>query len=516
MMPAQTIQPAPASSFAERLVQVETQLSAPLAAAADARSGSDASYNAGRKIEDAVSGQGPAAPAEDLPPAGPALELSETQEAWLRASLVQGPSAILTEPGFQALVRHDASAMGQILPWLRQTPNALPTLLSSIYQSLSRAVHAQGLSGAERAVLAQALNDRFASALAALGRSDALSQSQREVLVQVHDRFLNNYSALDELAHHRQAAGLLDALQKSAIALLAPSDQRSFAEGRWILQPPIPVEQRGQGADREERILQGTSETERNIKDWQFYLEKYLSRYRIAMRDPSSSQGLRQQVTQVLSTFLGRFFQTQGSLHSTLERISGFSLHSSFVNPGAVTAKAHSIAWVPDNANLRLVAEPGGYRVEAAFETDIQDVEDNAVLDTVKTSIEEYWKGSFDFGGQEFSFRVLVSIRKLIPGQAFSAGSLRLLDSRSGVSHATRDTIVLDRNLRYDVPAHEFGHILGLADEYREGYDPDFSSAVMLQNHASIMGSPKGKVLPRHLKTVYQLLRRRSLAAVQP
>jgi hypothetical protein len=508
LMPAPAVQPAPASSFTERLGKVETRLAAPLAAAMDQKSGSDSSVQAGRKIEEVVTGQGSVAQAEDLPPAGPAADLTTAQEAWLRASLVQGPAPILTEAGFMALVRNDPAALGQILPWLRQTPNALTTMLSSIYQSLYRTVDAEGLDGGERAALAQALNDRFSSALAALGRSDALSKSQREVLSAVHDRFLGGYVALDEITHHRQASSLLGKVQKDALSLVAASDQQSFAEDRWILQPPLPGGQRGQGVDREERILLRTGELERNIKDWEFYMGKYLSRYRIVMREPRFSQVLRDQMTQVLSNFLGRFFQTQGGLHSNLERIPGFSLHSSFVNPLAITAKAHSIVWVPDNANLRLIPEPGGYRVEAAFETDIQD---DSVLKTVKDSIEEYWDGRFDWNGSPTGLRARIDIKKLAPGQAFSAGSLRILDSRSGVSHATRDTIVLDRNLRYDVPAHEFGHILGLADEYREGYDPDLAAAVMLQNHASIMGSPKGKVLPRHLKTVYQLLRRHSL-----
>lgn len=501
--PALLPSPAPAVTFAQRLNKVDSQLAAPLAAAADEKSGSDSSYQAGRKIEEVLTGQAP-----DLPPAGPAAELSETQESWLRGNLVQGPAPILTETGFQALVNNDAAAMDQILPWLKDTPNALPTMLSSIYQALSRVVSAEGMSGSERAALAQALDDRFAAALETLSRSAALSNSQRDVLSEVNGRFLRNYAALNELAHHRQAAGSFSALQKSALSLVAPSQQQTFAEDRWMLQPPLPVAQRGVGEDREERILLGTTETERNIKDWQFYLEKYLSRYRIALREPRFSQRLRDQMTQVLSTYLGRFFQTQGALHSNLERITGFSLHTSFTNPKSITARARRVVWIPDNADLRLVPEPGGYRVEAAFETDIQD---DAVLKTVKASIEEYWNGRFEFGGRESSFRVSVSIRKLTPGQEFSAGSLRILDSRSGVSHATRDAIVLDRNLRYDVPAHEFGHILGLADEYREGYDPDLSAAVMLQNHASIMGSPNGKVLPRHLKTVYQLLRRRSL-----
>ena len=508
LLPAPAAAPAAVAPFTERLGKVESQLAAPLAAAADEKAGADSSREAGRKIEEVLTGQASIPGAEDLPPAGPSEGLSERQEAWLRLELVEGPRPILTEPGFQALVRNDAAAMDQILPWLRDTPNALPTMLSSIYQALGRAVEAEGLSGPERSALAQSLNDRFAAALDALSRDQTLTHAQRDVLSEIHGRYLRGYAALNELAHHRQAAGLFGALQKSAIALVAPAQQQAYAEDRWTLQPPLPAAQRGLGADQEERILLGTAETERNIKDWQFYLEKYLSRYRIAMREPRFSQRLRDQMTQVLSTYLGRFFQTQGALHSNLERVPGFSLHTSFINPWTITARAHRIAWVPDNANLRLVPEPGGWRVEAAFETDIQD---DAVLHTVKASIEEYWQGRFDLNGRESNFRAVISIRKLAAGQEFSAGSLRIMDSRSGISHAMRDAMVLDRNLRYDVPAHEFGHILGLADEYREGYDPDLTAAVMLQNHASIMGSPKGKVLPRHFTTVYQLLRRHSL-----
>ncbi|MDD5630150.1 MAG: hypothetical protein PHU21_13870 [Elusimicrobia bacterium] len=501
--------PAPAAgpTFTQRLDAVGSQLAEPLAAAADGQAGADSAHAAGRNIEETLTGQVSAQAAEDLPPAGPATELSETQKAWLHGSLVQGPAPILTEPGFQALVADDAGAWGQILPWLSQTPGAVPILLHSIYQCLGRVVSEESLSGSERAVLAQALNDRFAAALAAMSRSEALSNNQREVLAEVRGRFVASYSALNELAHHRQAARGFDALQKNALALVAPAQQQAFAEDRWMLPPPIPAAQRGLGADREERIIQDMSRTERDIKDWQFYLDKYLSRYRIAMREPRFSQGLRDRTTQILSNFLGRFFGIQGALHSNLERIPNYSLHASFVNPWTITAKPRRVAWIPDNANLKLVPEPGGYRVEAAFETDIQD---DAPLQAVKASIEEYWQGRFSFGGRESSFRAVVSIKKLAPGQEFSAGSLRIFDSRRGVSLASRDAIVLDRNLRYDVPAHEFGHILGLSDEYREGYDPDLAAAVMLQNHASIMGSPNGKVLPRHLKTAYQLLRRRS------
>ncbi|MBI5241165.1 MAG: hypothetical protein HY926_11890 [Elusimicrobia bacterium] len=501
LMPSVAVQPAPQAAFPQRLVRIEKDLAAPLAAAADGKSGTDSAYDSGRKMEQVLTGQ------RDLPPAGES-GLTDAQSDWLMGSLMQGPQPLLTEVGFRALVRNDAAAMAEIVPWLKDTPNALPTMLSSIYQALGRAVAAEGLSGPERAGLAQGLNDRFADALAGLSRSPELSQGQRNAIAEVHGRFLRGYAALNELVHHRQAAGLFSSLQQKAVSLVAPSQQQDYAEDRWTIQPPIPAAQRGTAPDQEARILLGTAETERNIKDWRFYMEKYLTRYRIALQNPRFSQRVRDQMTQVLSNFLGRFFQTEGALHSNLERVPRFSLHASFMDPWTITARAHRIVWVPNNANLRLVPESGGYRVEADFETDIQD---DAVLKTVKASIEEYWNGHFESGGKSSSFRAVVSIRKLAAGAQFSEGSLRIMDSRNGISHALRDAIVLDRNLRYDVPAHEFGHILGLADEYREGYDPDLAAAVMLQNHASIMGSPNGKVLPRHFKTVSQLLRRRSL-----
>ena len=501
LLPVPMSQPAPKATLPQRLAGLEKGLAAPLAAAADAKTGAGDSYQAGQDIQKLLTG-------EDLPPAGPMAEFTGAQADWLHADLVSGPAPLLTEQGFNAFIRKDAAAMAEILPWLKTTPNALPTLLSSIYQALGRVAAAEGLSGSERAVLAQGLNDRFASALEALSLSPELNAAQRDLFAEVRDRYLRNHAALNELLRHRQASGIFSALQQKAVSLVAPSEQHQYAEDRWTLQPPLPAAQRGTAPDGEQRILLGTGETERNIKDWQFYLEKYLTRYRIAAQSPRFSQRVREQMTQTLSTFLGRFFQTEGALHSNLERVAGFSLHNSFVNPRAVTARPRRIVWIPDNKNLRLVAEPGGYRVEAAFETDIQD---DAVLANVEASIEDYWRGRFESGGQESTFRVVVSVRKLAPGAQFSDGSLRLVDSRGGVSHAMRDTIVLDRNLRYDIPAHEFGHILGLADEYREGYDPDLAAAVMLQNHASIMGSPQGKVLPRHFKLAFQLLRRRSL-----
>jgi hypothetical protein len=490
---------------------MESHLAAPLAAAADNKAGADSSHEAGREIEEVLTGQGSASVAEDLPPAGPASELTDAQLDWLHANLVEGAQPIMAEPFFQAFVRNDDEVVMQFLLYLKVNPKIMPDTLFLIYKSLGSVVDSEGLSGSERAVLAQALNNRFVAVLDAMSRSQVLNKSQRDVSAEVCNRFLRNHAVLNEFIHHRQAARIFGALRKSARALVAPSEQQTYAADRWIIDPPIPSEQRGLEADREEfNHSSKTAEMEDIVKRWQFDLEKYLSRYRIVMQNPRFSQSFRDKMTQELSAALGRFFQKELYVYHGLERVSSSSLHKSFLDPWALTARAHRAAWVPDNANLRLVPEPGGYRVEADFETNIQD---DAVLKTVKASIEEYWRGHFEDNGRDYSFRVVVSIKKLAPDQAFLAGSLRLMDSLSAVSNASPDTIVLDHRLGYGVPAHEFGHIMGLNDEYREGYDPDLAAAVHLQNRASLMGNSQegGKVLPRHFKTAYQLLRRHSL-----
>ncbi|MDD5656808.1 MAG: hypothetical protein PHF00_06090 [Elusimicrobia bacterium] len=166
--------------------------------------------------------------------------------------------------------------------------------------------------------------------------------------------------------------------------------------------------------------------------------------------------------------------------------------------------------YVPDNKGLRLVPEPGGFRVEADFQTDIRDPE---VRRVVKASIEDYWRGEFSYGGKTLRLRARVTIRPLAEGEPFAPERLQLVDGKDAdlTSVTSESRVTLSRLFRYDTPAHEFGHVLGLVDDYREDYDPGTRSAVYTRLPGSLMSSSDGSLQPRHLKLAYQLLRRRRL-----
>lgn len=90
-----------------------------------------------------------------------------------------------------------------------------------------------------------------------------------------------------------------------------------------------------------------------------------------------------------------------------------------------------------------------------------------------------------------------------------SAPSLE--DAGAHVSRADADSILLSRKADYATPAHEFGHVIGLVDEYEETYNPEHKAGMHVQYPSSLMASMAGKVLPRHFKLAYQLLKRQRL-----
>ena len=83
---------------------------------------------------------------------------------------------------------------------------------------------------------------------------------------------------------------------------------------------------------------------------------------------------------------------------------------------------------------------------------------------------------------------------------------MRLIEGTE--SYANGSTIGLSRDLGYSAPAHEFGHILGLDDEYTEEYSGETGHLTTVQNQGSLMGSHTGDVLERHLLQVYGALLR--------
>ena len=159
---------------------------------------------------------------------------------------------------------------------------------------------------------------------------------------------------------------------------------------------------------------------------------------------------------------------------------------------------------VPTHPGLSFGAVKGGYRLDASFETEIADP---AVIAAFRRSIESYWKGRFEEDGRNKTFEARVSVRALAAGEAYSSGALRLTESGKTSAYTNDGGIALGRNFRFHVPAHEFGHVLGLPDEYINEYLPEAMAVRHEQDRASVMANEEGLVLPRHFAQAVRLLK---------
>lgn len=64
------------------------------------------------------------------------------------------------------------------------------------------------------------------------------------------------------------------------------------------------------------------------------------------------------------------------------------------------------------------------------------------------------------------------------------------------------------------MPSHEFGHLLGLEDEYNEEVDLPHARIEYTTDRGNMMGA-YGPVLPRHLALAVRLLRQHRLVVPQ-
>ena len=316
--------------------------------------------------------------------------------------------------------------------------------------------------------------------------------------------FLDAPVVLEELTRSRQALPRLIALEKAVQAMTGAV--RTPAHEQWVIGAPIPKSERRRVRSTQE-WTQSLSQIARDVDALRFRFEMLQKRWELVSQGGFSPR-FRKKVRASLDDFAVGSLDKIRRLNSMITRISGISLRKGFVDPGSIEARPPRSFMVPDNRNLRLRVKGAVARVTADFETDIAN---DAVLKTIKASIEDYWRGNFVVAGKTMRFRTTVNIRKLPPGRGFSPGSLTLREAADTIAHANAGGIVFDRDLRYDVAPHEFGHVLGLSDEYTEGYRAAEWAAVNRQKRGSLMGSLGADILPRHLKTTYQLLRRRSL-----
>jgi len=342
--------------------------------------------------------------------------------------------------------------------------------------------------------------------MAVLGRlleQPGLPAKTREKAARAKAEFLDSTVVLEELARARQTVPRLHELEKSVQAFFKQDNGGAPAHEAWRIGRPIPKSQREKNASVQE-LTDSLPRLAKAVESVRFKFEKFQKRWEL-VTTKGFSKRLQESVRKGYEEFLGEALNAIRALNSSITRVSAVSLPKGFRDPGAIEGRMRSVIWVPDNKNLRLRVKGDTAEVRVLFETDIQE---DAVLAAIKASIEDYWRGEFDYGGKTMRFKTSVSIRKV---QTFSPGAQTLRAAVDTVAHAGQTGIVFDRDLDYPTPAHEFGHILGLNDEYTEGYRAADRTAVSRQNAGSLMGSLGGDVLPRHLKTAYQLLKRRSL-----
>lgn len=441
----------------------------------------------------------------DMPPAGPRTSLDMGQVDWLRAQLVERPDAALAPAGFQAIILGRRGKAANVLPRIESDPDGVQTVLKAMYVSLKTVMDGD-LAAEERGRIVYALNLRFAAFLDELVRRGRLPAAALSAIARSKSEFLAESVLLEELARHRQTSARATDLERSLLAGLAEGGSDTEGLERWRIGRPIPSSERGRS--RRGEFFHSLSADAAGLEDVRLRLETLERRSRLAADGGLFSERLRRRVDAELAAFRAEALKKVRDILEWSVRAVSFTIPQSFLTPGLLESRTRRVAHIPDNKNLRLSVRDGEALISVRFETDLRDDE---VLRTIRDSIEDYWRGEFSLDGRLVRLRTRVAIRKIPPGAPFSPGSLALTDSGGVTPHASASVIFFSHDLPYAVAAHEFGHILGLPDEYQEGYRPSGREIVIRADGASLMGARDGAVLPRHLRTVYRLLRRRSL-----
>ncbi len=384
---------------------------------------------------------------------------------------------------------------------LRKNPGVSATIFLYIYGNLEFIAFTDAPAH-ERAAFASYAADRYARFLARAAQNKSLPNFFREQ-AKKSGKSLADGTLVQSLILARQAKNKLLTLNA-----LLPKDAEhdESAEDGMMISPweiPQPTEKSKRGKiggqkttiwktfdDLLEPLVSGASKAAKTLSMESLLLHRQFS----------------EKFQELIQSKLSNNFSNLRSDVSLYDDIVK-RLHNTTIWKGFFPGKERKLYSRARWKGLKLIESPNGFIIRAHFLTDIAN---QGVLQAVKTSIEDYWRGKFSYRGKNYQIKTEVSFEPIDPEKDVPGDALQIRDSGNRNSHVHDSIIYLERRFDYATPAHEFGHILGLADEYQETYDFIQHQLVSVSQLNSLMSDhAAGAVLPRHFKTVYQLLRRR-------
>lgn len=457
----------------------------------------------GRKIAEVQ----PAARRGDLSPAGP-VQRMDFKTLWSLPVQWEGiQEHKQAYANLRWVLSTDPAALGQIFDAIKADPRVFTTTLDGMFMSL-RSVLRSPLPASERYPAAVSLAQTYAGFLLNLrrrpGLPDSVLRRSEEVLRDffVENVFVEEFARrimLDDKLRQLMPPPSLNPARGQTQGRSAPS---VMSETPWTMSPPIPAGSR-KSTDREFSFVKKLQDLDTRLREVLFQKERLERRLDLAREKGFSRDFVQARAVELAIYLRDTVKPILGYAVNGVSRVTDILFRNQFLLGRGYAGDHKTAIFKSDKAHLVLTPEPGGFVVRAALESDIQEA---WVLDAVKRSIEEYWQGSFELDGRTVHLRVEVSILRLAPGQPFSAGALKVAEGTT-VSHARPDGMYLSRSFSYHTPAHEFGHLLGLPDEYSEVYDGPSRASIHMQNEGSLMGGAAGVLHPRHFRMAYDDLK---------
>ncbi|OGR96699.1 MAG: hypothetical protein A2V88_01595 [Elusimicrobia bacterium RBG_16_66_12] len=402
---------------------------------------------------------------------------------------------------FNAALAQDEASYSELLA-RSSDRRGFGSVLTSLYHALRRA-HEAGLAADVRVGASGLMHDALGRFLDRVAADEAFPPETRNMAREVRDDYLKERRLLSALAWGRQEQNRIAEARRALIAENVREATQSRKVGADRLkegwQPPAPdarpPEKAGRGIDRWSESLRDMAGTFQNrFSLFQLAQNRHdtAAKTRLSPASAARETGRWENSAHAFGEFLD-------SHESSVDYFLDHTLRMGF-NRMATRGKPLRI---PTNPNLVLRKTAKGYRLEASFVTMIRE---QAVIDSFRRSIESYWTGRFEEKGRRRLFETRIRVRVLAEGEKPSPDALLLEDGMT-VSGTAERRILLRRDFDFSTPAHEFGHILGLPDEYVNDYDPEGMKIVDAQNRASAMASHRGLVQARHFARVVALLR---------